>query len=135
MSNLTDAQEAKIKECREYMHTALNVGLSVLTTVFPSYVTLFYGRVSDQLSNDISLADVLGNVPVGYFLIDSYGSKINLDHSQLRTIRATLLQLEWVCVSTFSQHYLDIMALTTVEDVIAYDATQGFPTAPWVLQI
>lgn len=135
MTDLNTAKQDKINECRFYHNESMQVGLLIGSTIFNSYFNLYGESVSREISNDITLAGFLGDVPLGYFLIDSDGHKITLTHNQLRDIHATLSQLKWKCASVFYQHYLDIMALTTVEDVEAYDASINFPTTPWELQL
>lgn len=77
-------------------------------------------------------SDCVGTLPSGYYVLDYLDNQITFTLvANLKVLKNLMIELYWECDKVFDTHKAAINALTTVEDVQAYDFTTGWPTVPY----
>lgn len=97
-------------------------GISLFSTTMPS---------NAGISQETESYTRQGFVPVDFYLKNSAGGRVTLNLSDLQSYNDGLVKMRWIHRSIFDDHYDAIQALTTVEDVEAYDFETGWPTLPF----
>jgi len=86
----------------------------------------------DRLLTQNLLFTAETEVPAGYYILDINREEISSNLIDLQTITQLIQQLFYACELAYDIHYAAIDALTTIEDIMAYDVTTGWPTIPYM---
>lgn len=88
---------------------------------------LHYRRLKEELSYSTYLTDV----PVGYYVNDINDVQVAFTLANLQTLVGGIEKLYYLCYLQYDVHKAAINALGTINDVVAYDVTTGWPTVPF----
>jgi hypothetical protein len=73
----------------------------------------------------------LGSVPIGYKVRDDDHNEVSFTLVNLQDLVILMQQLRYECRLTYANHHANINALTTIDNVMAYDIATGWVTTPY----
>lgn len=123
---LSEAKNIKWNELFSQFDTVRSGGIVYLTNTFPSDMVTM-ARLRQELNYCIALE----TTPIGYYVKDILNAHINLNLPGLTTVVVRIEELHYLCRVNYDYHYEAVDNLTTIEDVMAYDVTTGWPAIPY----
>lgn len=101
-----------------------NINYTAMTTIFSPYL---------YNSNALITYKDRGFVPIGFNIADADGDFVVMTLAQLLELDSGIVDFHYLNSQNFSSHAAVIDTLTTIEDVMAYDITTGWPVIPYVI--
>lgn len=124
--SLPEAKIIRIAEAAAYNRAKKTEKVVYSSDTYFSDEVFFY-----RINHEYQKFNRDGSVPGGYYVKDEDDTQVSLNLSQLEDLVDHLIDFYYECDKVFDTHEVNINALTTVEDIEAYNFTTGWPTTPY----
>ena len=123
---LPEAKIIKITETAAYSHNK-----KLEKVIYNSDTYFSDDSFFQKINHEYQKFDRDGSVPGGYYVKDEDAIQVSFNLSQLEDLVDHLIDFYYEVDKVFDTHEAAINALTTVEDVEAYNYETGWPTTPY----